>query len=96
MNDDPIKNFRNAFKSFLKEEKLEHKFKQKQLITNWEQIMGKTIASRTSKIFFKDKIMFLRLDSAPLKQEILNSKSEFLQLINRELGDGMVVEVQFI
>ena len=96
MSEDPIKSFKNAFSQFLKEEQLEHTFKQKQLIANWEKIMGKTIASRTTKIFFKEKTLFVKLSSAPLKQELLNSKDKFMNLIHEEMGPDEVDEVRFL
>ncbi|MEM6828966.1 MAG: DUF721 domain-containing protein [Bacteroidota bacterium] len=96
MNKDSIQNFQSALKDFLKEEQLERTFKQKQLIANWEKVMGKTIASRTSKIFFKDKTIFVKLTSAPLKQELQNSREEFLKLINNELGREKINEIKII
>jgi hypothetical protein len=96
MKEDPIKNFRKAFNQFLKEENLEHTFKQKQLLVNWEKIMGKTIASRTSQLFFKEKILFIKLSSAPLKQEMMHSKDKFLQLVSDEIGIGEVEDVRFL
>ena len=96
MKEDSIKNFRTAFNQFLKEENLEHTFKQKRIITHWEKIMGKTIASRTINIFFRDKTMFVKLSSAPLKQEMQNSKKKFLELISEEIGKGEVQDVRFM
>lgn len=96
MNEDSIKSFNHAFKDFLKEERLEHTYKQKQLIANWEQIMGKTIASRTSKIFFKDQVLFVKLSSAPLKQELQNSKDQFMALVRKEVGVNEVKDVRFL
>jgi len=96
MKEDPIKSFRRAFQHFLKEENLECTFKQKQLIANWEQIMGKTIASRTSGLFFKDKILFIRITSAPLKQEMRAAKPQILKRIEKELGRGEVIDVRLM
>lgn len=96
MKEDPIKNFRNAFKDFLKEENLEHTFRQKQFIANWEKVMGKTIASRTTKIFFSKKTLFVQLSSAPLKQELQKSKDQFLKLVETEIGVGEVEDVRFL
>jgi len=86
MSEDPIKNFRTAFNQFLKEENLEHTFRQKKLIVNWEKVMGKTIASR----------IFVKLSSAPLKQEMQNSKEKFLELVSDEIGKGEVEDVRFL
>lgn len=95
-DEDPIKSFRNAFKDFLKEENLEHTFKQKELIANWERVMGKTIASRTTKLFFSQKILFVKLSSAPLKNEMQNSKAQILEIIEKEIGRGEVEDVKFL
>ena len=96
MGEDSIKNFRSAFNQFLKEENLDHTYKQKQLIANWEKIMGKTIASRTNKIFFREGILFIKLSSAPLKQELINSRDKFQDLIEKELGKGEIREIRFL
>ena len=96
MEEDPIKSFRTAFKGFLKEENLEHTFKQKQVIADWENIMGKTIASRTTKLFFSKKVLFVKLSSAPLKNEMHNSKPQIMDLIEKEVGKGEVVDVKFL
>ena len=96
MKEDPIKSFRNAFKDFLKEENLEHTYQQKHLITNWEQIMGKTIASRTQKLFFKDKVLFIKVSSAPLKNEMLVAKPQIMEILARELGSAEIKDVRFL
>jgi len=95
-DEDPIKSFRNAFQGFLKEENLEHTFKQKQLIADWERIMGKTIASRTTKLFFNQKVLFVKLSSAPLKNEMQHAKANIIELIEKEIGKGEVEDVRFL
>jgi len=96
MKEDPIKSFRSAFQNFLKEENLEHTYNQKQVITNWEMIMGKTIASRTTKLFFNQKTLFVKLSSAPLKNEMQNAKTRILELIENEMGKGEIEDVKFL
>ncbi|WP_462253959.1 DciA family protein [Ekhidna sp.] len=96
MSEDPIKSFRNAFQGFLKEENLENTYKQKQVIADWERIMGKTISSRTTQVYFSKKILFVKLSSAPLKNEMQNSKSQIIDLIEKEIGKGEIEDVRFL
>jgi len=96
MTKDNTHSFSSAFQKFLQSENLEQKFKEKQLITYWEKIMGKTIASRTTKIFIKDKKMFVYLSSAPLKQQMTTSKGRVMELITEELGSGVVNDIRFL
>ncbi len=96
MSKDSTQSFKDAFGKFLKEEHLDHKFKQKRLIESWERIMGRPIASRTTKMFFKGKTLFIELSSASLKDE-LNRSTEIVLARIRENSEEMIVdEVRFI
>lgn len=87
--------FTSAFKKFLKTENLESKYREKLLIESWEAIMGKPIAARTTKLFIKNRILFIELSSAPLKQELHNNRARVKELIDEDFG-GLVDEVRFL
>ena len=72
------------------------KFNQTHLIVSWERLMGKTIAKRTERIFFKDKKIFIKLTSAPLKHELNLAKSKVLELLQKEYGTELFNEVVFL
>ena len=96
MSKDSTQSFKDAFGKFLKEEHLDHKFQQKKLIESWERIMGRPIASRTTKMFFKGRTLFVELSSASLKDE-LNRSTEVVLARIRENSEEMIVdEVRFI
>ena len=44
-----------AFNDLLKAYRLEGKFREKSLIHDWPELVGKTIADRTSSVFIRDK-----------------------------------------
>lgn len=88
--------FSNAFKKFLKSENLEQKWDEKKLIHSWNKIMGKPIASRTSKIRIDDGKMFVYLTSAPLKNELTNNKQKVLEMLEEEIGYRLVTDIRFL
>lgn len=96
MKEDSIKTFKDAFEQFLKEEHLDEKFQQCQLILSWERIMGRPVAARTTKIYFRDKMLFVELSSAALKQELNNSRQLILKRIEEKMGRKVVVDVRFL
>ena len=65
---------KNVIQKLLKSYHIERKYNYALIINSWEQIMGKTIASRTTKMFAKNKILFVELRSAPLKNELYIAK----------------------
>ena len=86
----------SAFKSLLHEYHLEDKYKEKQLMASWSRIMGHPIAIRTNKLYFKDKKLSVHLSSAPLKSELDHSKNKVMEILNREIGEGVVEDIIFL
>ncbi len=87
---------KDAFESFLKVYNLKSKFNETYLVTYWERIMGASIAKRTEKMYIKSGVLFIRLNSAPLSQELLLAKTKLIQLLNTEIGEQVINDVVFI
>jgi predicted nucleic acid-binding Zn ribbon protein len=83
----------NAFREFLDRYKLNQKFDETYLVVYWEKIMGPTIAKRTTSLFVKNKVLFVTVSSAPLRQELQHSKEEILRLLAQEVGTGVIEEI---
>ena len=86
----------SQIQDLLKTFKLDNKYKETELVISWEKIMGKTIAKRTQKIFIKDKKLFVKLNSAPLKSELNMSKSKIMALFFQEFGEAVVDDIIFL
>ena len=85
-----------AIDEMLQAYNIKDKFTQTHIIASWERLMGKPIAKRTTKIFIKDKKMFVELSSAPLKHELSMSKSKILDILNNEIGEVLLEDVVFL
>ena len=94
MTKDNTESFSSAFQKFLKSENLDKKFQEKQLIQSWERLMGTTIASRTTSVEVRNQVLYVKVTSAPLKQEMLNSRDKILEIIAKEFGEGLVTTVR--
>ncbi len=85
-----------AFESFLNVYKLRSRYNETYLVTYWEKLMGVSIAQRTEKIYISKGVLFLRISSAPLRQELVLAKSGIISLLNKEMGGEIVKDVVFI
>jgi predicted nucleic acid-binding Zn ribbon protein len=65
------------------------------IVTLWEELMGKTIASRTQKLFFKADVLYVELSSAPLKQELTLNKEKIMKLIEDKVGKEVISDIVF-
>ncbi len=89
-NEQPIK---QVLQQMLERYKLDEKVNEVKLINNWEKLMGKTIAKYTQEIYVNRKKLFIRVQSAPLKQELTYSRDKIIELVNGEIGEGYINEV---
>ena len=76
--------------------KLDKKLYQIKLINSWETVMGKAIAKHTTEIFIQKKTLFVKLDSAALKQELSYSKTKLIQILNEEAKHEVIDEILFM
>jgi predicted nucleic acid-binding Zn ribbon protein len=84
---------KEAFEMMLKSFQMEEKYKQQRVLNNWEEIVGKVVSSKTTKLYFKDKKLFVYVTSAPLKKELQMSKALVMANIFTFAGDAIVEDV---
>jgi hypothetical protein len=86
----------DAINDLLDNYHLKQKFNEKRLIESWNTLMGTTIANRTSKIYINNKILFVQLTSAPLKNELNMSKEKVMSIFTNEIGKGIISDIIFL
>lgn len=85
-----------ALNQLLDTYQLKAKYEQTQLIESWERLMGHPVARRTDKIYVSNRVLYVKLNSAPLKQELNMSRSKILALFLQEFGEAIVEDVKFL
>jgi predicted nucleic acid-binding Zn ribbon protein len=58
----------DAIRELLHHYHLQSKFDEANLIASWERLLGKPVAKHTKKVFIRNKVLFVELDSASLKK----------------------------
>ena len=66
------------------------KLNEAKLVGSWEKVMGKTIANRTTELFIRDKTLYIRLISSPLKQEMHFARAKVIEMMNKEVGEEVI------
>lgn len=65
------------------------------LVKSWEEVVGKMIAKHTSDIYFKSGILYVKLDSAAVRQELAYAKTALIERLNRKAGKRMLTDIIF-
>ena len=62
----------------------------------WLHEMGEAINKYTESIDLRKRTLYLRIQSAPLKQELSFGKEKIRQLLNQHLGEDYIEAVVFL
>ena len=82
-----------AIRELLNSYRLSGKFDEARVIDSWERLAGKPIAKRTKKIYIRNQVLFVELDSPSMKHDFTLHKSHVLELFKNEFGAGIITDI---
>ncbi len=82
-----------AVKDYIREMNLGGKLDEVTVINSWEDIVGKAISSRTTKIYIKDKILFVHLNSSVVRNELLMLREAIREKLNEKAGNEVIKDI---
>lgn len=82
-----------AIKDYIDEMKLGGKLSEVGIINSWEEIVGKAISSRTTRIYIKDHILYVHLNSSVVRNELLMLREVLMEKLNSRAGTEVVKEI---
>jgi predicted nucleic acid-binding Zn ribbon protein len=78
---------------YIKEMNLGKKLKEIDIIDSWEEIVGKAIASRTSKVYIIDNILYVNLKSSIVRNELIMIKEALREKLNNRSGEEVIKDI---
>jgi hypothetical protein len=82
-----------AINDYINEMNLGGKLSEIGIINSWEKIVGKAISSRTNKIYIKDHILYVHLNSSVVRNELLMLREELKDRLNERAGSEVIKEI---
>jgi predicted nucleic acid-binding Zn ribbon protein len=82
-----------AINDYLREMNLEGKLTELHLIESWENIVGKAISSRTSKVYIKEGILYVHLKSSVVRNELLMLREALKEKLNEKAGSQVIKDI---
>ena len=71
------------------------RFDEKHLISAWAPTVGDYIASKTSNIYIKNRVLFVSIDSSVVRNELMLAKSMLLKKLNESCNSNLVDDIIF-
>jgi predicted nucleic acid-binding Zn ribbon protein len=89
-NSQPLKDVLNLL---LKRYQLDTKLNEYRLVSSWEKVMGKMIAKHTEDLYIKNKTLYVKLNSAALRNELSFAKDKMVKMLNEEIGFDVITHI---
>ncbi len=87
------KSIKGVWDGFMKKSNLNRKLVEHEMITKWEELVGRLVSRHTTKINYYQRKLTIYLDSAPLKQEVNSRKEMLIERINVGMNRKLVDEI---
>jgi len=82
-----------AIKDYVREMNLEDKLTEVNLISSWEEIVGKAISSRTTRVNIRDHILYVNLNSSVARNELMMLKEALREKLNERAGKEVITDI---
>jgi predicted nucleic acid-binding Zn ribbon protein len=83
----------DAIQNLLKTYHIKSRFDEASLVTSWERLVGKPVAKRTKRVFVRDHVLFVELDSPGMKHDLSLHKKDIVAVFAKEFGPDLIREL---
>jgi predicted nucleic acid-binding Zn ribbon protein len=88
-----IQSVGQAIRDMLNTYRLTNKYDEASIVESWEKLVGRPIASRTRRVYIKNKVLFVEFDSPTMRHDFSIHKTQVLEVFRKEFGDGVITEI---
>lgn len=75
--------------------KMKDHFKVEQIKSLWEETVGAYIANYTEKLVIKKHILYVKLKSPELRNELQYAKTKLIKSLNHKIGEDYIKDIKF-
>jgi predicted nucleic acid-binding Zn ribbon protein len=82
-----------AIEEFLDRYRLRDKLNQAKVIQSWDKVVGEMVAKNTSQLHIRGKILYVKVNSAALRNELLFARTKIMTALNKEVGVTVIEDI---
>lgn len=91
-NEAPLK---EVLDRWLKAYGFDKKMKEIEVVKAWPEMMGTAVAHRTKEISIRNKTLYLKMESAVMRDELAHGKEVIIQRVNQYAEIEIITDVWF-
>jgi predicted nucleic acid-binding Zn ribbon protein len=84
---------KQAIGEMMRTYRLQGKLDEVKLLEGWEKVMGSVIAKYTQKIHIENRVLYVEIKSAALREELSYGRAKMVKLLNEEAGGNVIDDI---
>ncbi len=85
----------DVLRKALKQNNIDKQLYEHRVINSWEEVLGKNINYHTSKLEFKDSVLYAYISSSVVRHELFLMRIKIKEQLNRHVGRAVIQKVIF-
>jgi predicted nucleic acid-binding Zn ribbon protein len=86
-------NIRELIDEMLKSNRLDIKMYETRLMDSWKSLLGETIARYTGSMYIKNQVLYVQITSAVLRNDLLLSRENLINGLNKHAGKEVIKDI---
>jgi coproporphyrinogen III oxidase-like Fe-S oxidoreductase len=87
----------DVLKIFFKENpQLSQKLAETRLMNSWGKVLNPAVLRYTGQLFVKNKCLYVKINSSIVKSELIMRREQLIQDLNREAGEAVITQINFL
>jgi predicted nucleic acid-binding Zn ribbon protein len=82
-----------AMSKMIDDNGMRRKYNELEIRDAWDQVCGTMIANHTKSVRLQRKKIWVKIESAPLRQELSYRKEDLVQKMNEQLGHSLIEDI---
>jgi len=87
---------KEAIEELLNAYSIKKKVDQTKVLQSWRKVCGEIIDKHTEKLYIRNNVLFVKVDSAALKNELYYAKTKLIKFVNKEAGVEIIEDIVFL
>ncbi len=96
MDREDTKPIGSVLQELLKTEKFSKKINETLLENSWGEVVGEQTALHTQKVYVKNRVLFVKVDSPALKSNLLMMLSQLKKNLNEKVGACVIDDIKLL
>ena len=82
-----------VIRDYMKALDIDNKLQEIRLVDSWPKVVGITVAKKTDRLFIKNRVLFVYLNSSIVRCELLRIREGLIKALNDHAGIKLIDEI---